>query len=238
MAEIEFIGDDNYVLINDEFKNMILANKGTITFPASPGAQYVGSITTYTYTSTSDIPPILAVNSSFPVCVQSMTIVNKVCEWIIVCGETGRGASAEVFVFHLPQVVPNANGMMQLWNKDGELVFDSNLKYNKVEKAIPFTLNGTATTSISVEPSKKYACVTCNPSGSFTVAPYPPITRPPVYGIIESSARGGAWRSSSSQISVSQFGYIVRTYGTTTPPSTVGYNQPDGVFLILDVTNM
>lgn len=61
MALIEVIGDDNYVLIDDTFKNMIFAEKKVVSFPVV-GGTYSGSVTTVSYTSTEESFPLLAIN--------------------------------------------------------------------------------------------------------------------------------------------------------------------------------
>ena len=233
MAAIEIIGDDNHVLIDDEFKNMILAAKGVISFPAS-GAPIIGSLASFSYTSTSPIPPLLAVYSTFPVIGQALVKSGNTYTWYIASSASGRGGTAEAYIFHLPETVPNAGGLLQLFNTQGVLVFDSNLKYAKVERNINYTLAGNL--SFPVTPGRKYACVTSTGAGQFQQVPYPPLTRPPLYGVSEQGSRSGFYMT-NGLIRTEQFGYSNRNYATTTPPGG-SYVQANGTLLAIDVTGL
>lgn len=233
MAEIEIVGNDGRILINDRYKNMVLTWKGNVTFP-SPGSPIIGSLATFSYTLNSAIPPVLAIYSTFPVVVQSMSKVNNTYTWYIASGADGRGGTVEVYVFTLPQNVGDAGGIIHLFNDSGELVFDSNLKYMKVHSNLRHVLG--FNTDFAVTPGHKYACVTSTAAGQFQQVPYPPLTQPPLYGVSEQGSRAGAYMRDGF-ISTRTFGYSSRNYATSQPPSGT-YSQQNGVMLAIDVTGM
>ncbi len=233
MARIEILGDDNHILIDDEFKNMVLAAKGVISFPLS-GSPIVGSLASFSYESSSPNAPLLAVHSTFPVVGQAFVKNGNVYTWYIASSADGRGGTAEAYVFHLPETVPNAGGLVQLFNEQGVLVFDSNLTYCKVERNLTYTLNGNV--SFPVTPGRKYACVTSTGAGEFRQVPYPPLTRPPLYGVSEQGARSGFYMTNGA-INTIKFSYSSRQYATSSPPGGT-YTKEVGVLLAVDVTNM
>lgn len=146
----------------------------------------------------------------------------------------GAGASVEAFVFHLPETVPNANGMLQLFNSLGELVFDSSLRYSKVEASLSHNLDNPS--SITLAAGKKYACVTSMAAGSFYAVQYPPLTRPPIYGVAETADRCGFYMQ-GAQVLTNKFTFTYRTYGAQNPV-VASYEKLSGLLLIFDVTNM
>ena len=234
MAKIEIFGQDNYVLINNTYKNLILAQKGVVSFAAMPNPPNIGSRTQYSYNGGSTTPPLLAIYSTFPIVVQTMQRSGTSFTWQIICGADGINKSAEIFIFDLPQNVPNQQGILQLFNTVGELVFDSSLQYSKVERMFPYTLTGNS--GFDVNPARKYAAVTSKAAGQFMASPYPPLTQPPLYGVLEQTSYSGFYMQ-SGRVNTQQFGWRMRTYATS-QPVTGGYNSPDGVLLVLDVTGL
>lgn len=236
MAQIEIIGNDNYVLIDDNFKNTVLGQKATINFPVPSDANVKGSVTTFSYTPQGAVnsPPLIAVNSSFPVTVQTMFRSGNTYTWTLVCSSAGRGGSVEAYIFHLPEAVPDAGGMVQLFNAQGVLVFDSNLKYSKVERALAHTLDGGE--SIAVAPGRKYAAVTSKGAGAYNANNYPPLTRPPLYGVSEIQERSGCYMQNGI-IGTQKFIFTDRIFATTSP-NIGSFEKLTGMLLIFDVTGM
>lgn len=204
--------------------------------PVPSQANVLGSVRTYVYQSAQATlaPPLLAINSSFPVTVQAMFRSDNTFTWSIVCSAQGRGQTLEVYVFHLPETMPNAGGLLQLFNAQGLLVFDSGLNYCKVERAMPHTLD--TPSSITLTTGRKYACVTSMPAGSFYAFGYPPLTRPPLYGVAETSDRCGFYMQNSSVLT-GKFTFTYRTYATTSPVIE-SFEKLNGLLLIFDVTGM
>lgn len=142
MAEIEIIGDDNYVLINDTYKNLILHSRANLTFyKFDSSTSTLGGYCSHSVQVAAGSFPILAVRSGFPIAYRTCTIANGVATWTFVCSAGGVGQTAEAFIFYLPETVQNAGGLVQLFNAEGKIVFDSNLKYAKAETQINFELS-------------------------------------------------------------------------------------------------
>lgn len=232
MASIEIFGDDNYVLINDTFKNLIFVEKGVVQFPIPGSASILGCSGQYSYSSASSSPPLLAVNSAFPVFVQTVERSGNTYTWTMLGGPQGRGQSAEVFLFHLPETVPDAGGLVQLFDASGTLVFDSSLKYMKVERNLGFALDSNA--SISVTSGRKYAAITSNWPGEYGASPYPPLTRPPLYGVAETQTRSGFYMGNGF-VATQKFTYLYRTYAVSNPVTNT-WRKDSGMLLVLDVT--
>lgn len=231
MAQIEIIGDDNYVLINDEFKNLVLAAKRTITFPSPPGLSYLGSVTSTTYASTSAGVPVIAINSAF-YCSQTRCYqANGVWTIEFSCPAEGVGRSAEVYIFHLPQSVPDAGGLVQLFNEVGELVFDSNLTYMKMETSMFITMDHPTTVNLTA--GRKYAAIQAKLPAYYSVLPG---SRPcgNFFPVSEESRLTGTLMSGAS-VTANIYLLTSREYCTNNP-SSGGWRTREGLCFIIDVT--
>ncbi len=234
MAAIEIVGDDNHVLINDEYKNMILVEKKKVYFEVSPWEMMKGATADVTYTSGLSTPPILALNSGFPVVAQSLKRTGNTYIWNITAAAAGRGGTCEAYIFHLPDEVPDAHGLVQIRNENSVLVFDTNLEYAKVERSFEYELNKQL--YMDVPADRKYAAVTSSFAGEFGALQYPPLTRPPLYGVAESHMRGGFYMT-PGRINTNTFLLTHRTYAVTNPVVDIWRNRK-GILLVLDVTGM
>lgn len=172
MASIEIFGDDDYILIDDNFKNLIVVDSFRAVFPlpSGPGANLNrGAYYDVRYTSAEPLSPLLAVSSSFPTVLTYFQRSGNDYYWRVGCGPAGRNQSAEFYLLHLPQTVPNANGILQIFNALGELVFDSNHDYCKSETRMMTTMAND--TSIALTPNRKFAHVLTIPAYQYSVAP-------------------------------------------------------------------
>lgn len=156
MALIEIIGDDNHVLINDSYKNIILANRGRVTFAKfDSSASTLGGYAEYSFTLSEGYTPVLAMRSGFSVATDTVTVANGIIRWRFLCEAAGIGGQMDVFIFYLPSTVQDAGGLVQLFNAQGELVFDSNLRYAKMEQQINYRFE--TGLSAQLRPGRTYA---------------------------------------------------------------------------------
>lgn len=232
MAQIEIIGDDNYVLINDEFMNMIFVEKKTVYFPPV-GGTYSGAVATVSYTSSDSEFPLIAINSSFLCSQTRCTKSGNTWTWGLACNSAGVGGTAEVYILHLPKSVPNAGGLVQLFNAQGVLVFDSNLRYMKMEKQLFMTMDNP--TSTPVTPGRKYAAIHSKLPAFYSLLQGSMSCGPNFRAVIEQSQLNGTITSNGSVYSSS---YILwsREYCAQPPFPSGSYRTKDGLCMIVDVT--
>jgi len=234
MALIEVIGDDNYVLIDDTFKNMIFAEKKVVSFPVV-GGTYSGSVTTVSYTSTEESFPLLAINSSFLCSQTRCTRSGNTWTWGLSCNSSGVGQSAEVYIFHIPQAVPDAGGLLQLFNGSESIVFDSNLKYMKMEKQLFMTMDNATSTAVTA--GRKYAAVHSKLPAFYSLLQGSMSCGPNFRAVIEQSQLNG---TSMANGSVSSASYILwsREYCAAPPFPSGSYRTKDGLCMVIDVTGL
>lgn len=162
---IEIYNDDFNVLINDRFKCHALAAKGAgVTVQqnvASGGQASIG------YNTQSSTPPVVAVYSNELIIVEPTAIGPNYYSWRVRSMLQAPSASFEYFIFDLPDVSESAGGMVQLFNEQGELVFDSNLKYMRVIKMLWAGTNTQITKTYTPVPAgRKYAY--CSGNAAYT----------------------------------------------------------------------
>lgn len=234
MAQIEIVGNDSYVLINDHFQNMVLANKTSITFRKfDSSTSTIGGYAEFSMPLNSSAWPVLATTSPFAIAYNSATISAGVATWTFVCGAEAVGATAELVVFYLPSKVTNANGIIQLFNEQGELVFDSNLKYAKVHDQVRFALDSNA--SVQLLAGRKYAVCSVLTPREYTDLPIDP-GGPGGFRMNQITAYSGVYLDGSIARS-RRFEYINRTYRTTSPDGVANINN-EGSMLIFDMTGL
>lgn len=168
MALIEVLNDSGSVLIDDEYSNLVLATKGTVSFS--------GNVATIDYSSADGAMPLLAIRSSFYVALFSIARPSSsIYRFTLYKATDEPGASVDYFLFHLPHAVQSAGGIVQLFNAQGRLVFDSNLKYFRM--AMIDQITDMAGRSWALPSGRSYAvCAPCPVYSSVNapVGPQPP----------------------------------------------------------------
>ncbi len=155
MALIEVVSDSGVTLIDDTYKNMCLLTKGALSFTWSGAFGAAGGRATVTVNTAQGETPFIALSSSFTTAVITAGKSGNTTTWTIACDESGKNKIAEYFVFYIPSRVPNANGILQLFNEAGELVFDSGLKYSRFVAEYPANI---ADPQLYIQPAgRKYA---------------------------------------------------------------------------------
>ncbi|KTC44246.1 hypothetical protein AO265_38420 [Pseudomonas sp. ABAC61] len=234
MALIEIIGDDKKTLIDDEFANMILVRKAEILFPQL-GSRYLGSSTTFEWEAADEGYPLVAMHSKF-MCSHTRT-ARSGNKWIFgfTCDPSGVGRTAEIYIMQRPTPVPDAGGLVQLWDAGGNLVFDSNHSYMRVAKPMEMTMNNP--TSASVNPDRKYAAIHCKLPYVFAIGPGGRPCGPTTFPVSESQSMCGTSMADPASVTSRSYSYYVRTYCVTTPPTTGTWRTMNGSCLLIDVTD-
>lgn len=172
MASIEIIGNDGKMLIDDTYKNLIIFDSFSATFPLPSGAgagNVRGAFYDIYYTSNQAFRPIIAVSSTFPTNLNYFEKTGDSYRWRLSCSAAGRQQRFEAYLMQLPQAVPDANGILQIFDANGVLVFDSNHDYCKAESKIATTMAGDA--SFPLPANRKFAHVLTIPAYIFAVTP-------------------------------------------------------------------
>ena len=236
-ASIEIYNNENTVLINDEFRCHSLAAKGlgrTVQVSAITGGEAI-----INYSTTSKIPPVIAIYCGGLVIVEPTNPTGpNTYTWRVRSMMQYPSIDFEWFVFDLPDIGIDAGGMVQLFNSDGEVVFDSNLKYLRVIKMLSSGINTNFMRTVTEVPSgRKYAYCAGNSAftfqrarGSFLVA--------------------NVWEHTIDYLYYSAAGQIGQQFihggrerylsTSTTGPANIGFfrrTSSNSIGMIIDVTN-
>ncbi|WP_143508413.1 hypothetical protein [Pseudomonas synxantha] len=221
MASIEIFGQDGHVLIDQNYKNLILLEKFKGSFDGGGGVVRGG---TYTV-SRSAYPgttPVLAISSTFLTALRRFTRNGNDYTWVIACEAAGRLSSADFYIFNVPNAIPSADGILQIFNSGGELVFDSSLDYCKVQGMLSASTGQSNTLAVPV--GGEYAYVVTIPPYIYSVTNFLIMN---FTGVVMQS---GSVRSAS-------FDYSVQGYPAQ-PPFLSGRINWAAKFLIIDVANI
>lgn len=127
---IEVINNAGSVLIDDSYVNFVLSTKGAVTLTKN---QYNLTYVTITHTSAEQsVMLALELGDARMGHVSSLRTGN-VWEFTVWFSPEYIGRVISYYIFTIPSAVNDAGGIMQLRNAAGQLTFDSNLKYMRVE---------------------------------------------------------------------------------------------------------
>lgn len=234
MAQIEIIGDDNYVLINDEYKNLILLDHGNLLFYKFDSSNAtLGGYCSYSMPVDAGTMPLLAVSATFPVAYGTCTITNNIATWTFFCPSYGVGGVAKFYVFYLPEKAPDAGGLVKLWNAQGVLVFDSNLKYAKAETMLNFAFQ--QDTSVVLKPNRKYAVALVMGPREYSDLPVD-AGGPGGFRMNRITKYSGVYVNGIN-VGSTTFEYYNLSYRTASPAGAYNVNE-NGAALIFDVTTL
>lgn len=164
MSIINIVNNDNILLINESFKCLTLHSKGYL-IPRFVDPYSCG-LTELTVKVESNLPPLLFINSNFPVVVESLHVVSTdqygtTYRFLVFGGQIN--SVFEYYLFTTPSDITNEKiGAMAMWDENGCKVFDSALKYMSINNIIEIPNSevneGTGWGKIeNLDPSKKYA---------------------------------------------------------------------------------
>lgn len=171
MAKIEIFGTDNEVLIDNNFKNMIVFSKFTGTFLPDASTTVQGGYYTFSYNSGSNrsAAPQLAVSASFLTSLSYYEVSGTVHTWRVACEAAGRNQTATFYLMYLPETLPSTSAFVKLYNPQGVLVFDSDQQYCRVETLLATNANASGT--FSGQAGRTYAHILTVPCYQYRVVP-------------------------------------------------------------------
>ncbi|MBO8132448.1 hypothetical protein [Dickeya fangzhongdai] len=166
MAFIRVRNDWGDVLINDDYVNLRLANKGPLSLLDGDGFQYMD--VSYVAANPS-YPPIIAVrctthlSSVVGLTVNGNSYTFRIGFMVMEGTNPPHAASGEYFIFDAPAPTSQRIGNLCVRNATGMVVFDSGYEYMNVIGVYsfpPFTSGEQPITKINLDPARKYAaCV-------------------------------------------------------------------------------
>lgn len=127
MAYIEIVNDHNTILIDDNFVNLCLIQRGQLALSNQTNA---GRYTTLYYESDTAYSPLLALQIPWPHTVLAYKRTGNLHEWLIAGAATAAG-TYDYFIFDVPRKLAGT-GDLVCWNEQGEVTFDSAGKYMRV----------------------------------------------------------------------------------------------------------
>lgn len=169
MAQIAIYNDANTILIDDEYVNNTLVSKYSLQFGPTItvgfGFYYNFSITTPS--AYGQYPPIVALYKSDGfIAIGRILTTRSGDDWVRtykIVGDVTNSNNFELFVFGIPQQsVGVGEGLVVLRNAQGQVTFDSGLKYLRVVDFIDYRgMNryGSASLTKSYKPGRKYAFI-------------------------------------------------------------------------------
>lgn len=233
MASIEIIGDDGYTLIDDKYKNLIVVDSFRSTFPVVGGAVRGSYVDVY-YTSLVNETPFLAVSSTFPTVLGYYQKTNNSHQWRVYCSSAGVNGTCEFYILSLPQVISNLNGLVQIFNAAGEIVFDSN--HNYCQSLLTFSTTMANDTSVAIPAGRKCAHIMSIPSYTFSALPASGGSA----GLYETNiiyTFCGIYFTSSLAVAT-RFTYSQQQVPLREPPRNSGQTNNDAFCVVIDVTNI
>lgn len=133
MAFIEVINDAGTILIDDNYVNLCLRQKGVLSFPGTTNA---GRYVELSYDSPTGWSPLLAINFAHPHTVLAYLRNGNTHKWLVVCPASAGAATGTFYVFDLPQLTLPGTGAIVLWNEQGQVTYDSDGKYMRCRDVI------------------------------------------------------------------------------------------------------
>ncbi|KAF1016167.1 MAG: hypothetical protein GAK31_01655 [Stenotrophomonas maltophilia] len=131
MAFIRIRNDKSTVLIDDEYVNLCVAEKGTFVLSnvTNVGARF-GTIS---YTSSSPYPPMLALQFPYFHTVTAYTRSGNTHTWHVSAASAAGGNQGTYFVFDVPAARLPGTGLVVLRNAQNQVTFDSDGRYMRVD---------------------------------------------------------------------------------------------------------
>lgn len=233
MALIEVINDHGTVLIDDNYSNATLVTKGQITLQPTPA----GTTNYYVEINWTSAQPVMLALELTGAQVQHLFTNRSGNNWNFVIHFNGdqRGAVVPYYIFTIPSAIPNAGGMVQLFNAAGQIVFDSNLKYMRVHGFFPTTLNN-STVECGMAAGRVYAVVSVMGCYFNMHQRANPLEYAPPYTFNDISGTGLLSRSGTAMVCTYK---ATATYTNQKSDRNEAWNRqvPNGQALIIDVTN-
>lgn len=222
------INDNGHVAIDENYKNLAVAQKVTGT-TSSPETAWYGSKITFSFTGSF---PMIAWQCSEKIMMQGFYESSGTWHFVMRCSGP-PGTAYTLFVFaEISQADIYGDWGLEVWNAAGERTFHSDAKIARIAGSHSISLS--ADGSISYTAGREYATAMLRPAATYlptSVSPGPPIPPPYTADLTFSGCRGysggvayGSWLANRSG-----------PYDGNTPFNQI--QQPSSTFLVLDVTD-
>jgi hypothetical protein len=230
MALIEVINDANTVLIDDEYSNACLALKGSLTLSAGVDATDCYQVQ-LSYTSADN--PMLALElNDIQVAATYTTRSGNTWTWYIFFRKAYVNRTLTYYIFTVPSAVADANGLVQLFDATGKLVFDSSLKYLRVKNFYDGPATGNMGTDLVT--GRTYAAIAVRPFWSSLHMLNPPAQGSPPYTFLDVNGVGLFYRSGNNLVTAGATTFNANSSSATN--TTWSYNSGNPAVLLVDVT--
>ncbi|WP_122663489.1 hypothetical protein [Pseudomonas viridiflava] len=235
MALIEVINDANTVLVDDNYSNMCLALSSSLrlTNSGNTDGSGDGDMNSISYTAAANEYPQLVLELSGLRAAQIFTSKSgNTWTWYIAFRISDYGSTLNYHVMTIPSAVPNANGLLQLFDASGKLVFDSNLRYLKITGSYSPSQNSNI--NAGMDPAKKYGVLASSSGWSRMFQRSNPLEPAPPYSFIYSNASLIHRRVGTNIVSAS----VIHQQGNSRVDNPGSMNsQGTARILLLDITN-
>jgi len=231
MALIEITNDAYTVLIDDNYSNACLAQKSQLLL--SSGTDLVDCYQVVLNYTTSEVPHLaLELNDIVIGAVFTMRSGNT-WSWYIFFRKAYVNRTINYYIFTVPSQVANANGLVQLFDGTGKIVFDSNLNYMMV-KGFYQGPAGNAAIGSDLVSGRTYAAIAVQPFVMRTHIMSPPAQASPPYNFLDVNAVGMFARSGNSIIAPT--GVTQSGNNLSDNPGNQNYSSGNPRVLVVDVT--
>lgn len=233
MALIEIVNDANTVLIDDSYSNAALLSKGSVVLTntfAGSGDAYQTKITA----TSSDVLMLALELNDIKVVHLTTTRSGNTWTFNLIHLRSYAGRTLNYFLFSIPSNISNAGGMVQLFDANGKIVFDSNLKYMRLSGVYPTKLQNSNNLVANVG-SGSYAHISSATCYYNQHMPWGPGAPNPPYQFLDIAATNVFYRTNNSIYS----DYVQTDGGIRNSDSTASWIRQikDGLSMIVDVTN-
>lgn len=232
MALIEVINDANTVLIDDEYSNAALLLKGSVTLTnqyAGQGDCYLTQITM----NSSDVLMLALELNDIKVIHLTTTRSGNTWTFNLLHLKAFAGRALTYYLFSIPSNISDAGGLLKLYNSSGSIVFDSNLKYLRIQGFYTTKLSGSNT--VATVDSRKYAHIAVMACYYNQHQPFGPQPPSPPYSFLDIAAQNVFYRQGNTIYTE----YATSDSGIRNSDSTFSWirNVGEGRSMIVDVEN-
>ena len=238
MAFIEILNDANTVLIGDDYSNGCVTRRGTITLtPQESFSMIATSMMNFSLTLPSGAFPILALGlNDIPITHMFTGVSGSTFTWTLYFDKNYAGRALDYYIFMIPSSVGSAGGILQMWNGDGLLTFDSNLQYMRVTAFLQLTTAVNETLAAGMVDGRAYALVCAQaPFNNRHLMNPPNQGGAPPYRFLDTSDTWCFTRSGANL--VKSFKNIYTSQNQSDQSAQWQAGSAYGVMMVVDVTN-
>lgn len=230
MALIEILNDFNTVLIDDNYSNACMAYKGVLPLSASVNAQDCYQVQ-ISYSSAA-APQLALELNDIQIAATFTARTGNTWTWYVFFKKAYVNRSINYYIFTVPSQI-GGNGLVQLFDATGKLVFDSDLKYLIVKN---FYQGAPGNNSLGTDlvTGRTYAAIAVAPHVSSMHLMTPAGQPSPPYNFVDANALGLYYRSGNALMHVGAITYSGQNQSDD--PNSHNTNSGNTRVLLIDVT--